>query len=266
MRTNFSKDETAVLELMGDLARNEFEAHIDTEKLSKKDLESYLRNKINNEVLGGKTLYQAYRANKNTLFEIMEELVNTAIAENVLDSPFIDSFVEIKNRYLGDTTAWYSEGGLLSVSTFAGNHWDTGRQAIDLGDEFTLPSEWIYIHVYDELERFLLGIVSLDKLMDKVYKSINKYIKDRLYAQFQTVANAVPADFSVTGNDEDALGTLVDKVAAAGGYSNITIAGTKGALRKLTGYAVTMVLLLILRRKQRLAQVLSVSGKVISLW
>lgn len=233
--TNFTKQEQQVLDLALDLARNDYSAHIDNEKVTKKDLENYLRNTINKDILQGKTLYQAFRRNNLVMFEIIEELVNVAIGENILESPFINSFVEVKNRRLGDKSAFYSEGGLLSVATFAGNHWDTNRQAIDLGSEVTLPKEWIYIHVYDDLERFLLGITPIEKLMDKVYLSINKYIQDRLYAQFQNVASAIPAEFSANGNSEAAVGTLCDKVRAAGGYDSLTIAGTKSALRKLAG-------------------------------
>ena len=232
-KLNFSTDEMKVYDLALDLSRGEFSLHVDKDKVGKKDLEDYLRDKINNDILKGASLYQAYRRNNITIFEIVEEIVNTTIGENVLNSPFIDAFVEVKNRYLGDKTAFYSEGGLLTVATFAGNHWDTNREALDLGEEITLPKEWIYVHVYEELERFLLGITSLDKLTDKVYKSINKFIQDRLYAQFQNVATAVPAEFSAQGNTEDAVGALCDKVQAAGGYASLTIAGTKGALRKL---------------------------------
>lgn len=235
INTNFTKDELKVYELALDLARDDYAVHVDSEKVDRKDLEDYLRNTIKKDLLKGLTLYQAYRRNNIVLFEIIEEIVNTTVAENVFDSPFVENFVEVKNRALGDDTAFYAEGGLLSVAVFAGNHWDTNRQAIDLGEEIKLPKEWIYIHVYDELERFLLGITPLTKMVDKVYKSINKYIQDRLYAQFQNVANAVPADFVATGNTEEAVGDLCDKVAAAGGYANLTIAGTKGALRKLAG-------------------------------
>ena len=183
----------------------------------------------------GATLYQAYRRNNIVMFEIIEEIVNVSIEENVIDSPFMNTFVEIKNRRLGDKTVFYSEGGLLSVATFAGNHWDTNRQAIDLGEEITLPKEWYFIHVYNELERFLLGITNLEKLIDKIYKSFNKAIQDRIYAMFQNVSNAIPAEFIASGNSEEAVGVLCDKVQAAGGYSNLIIAGTKGALRKLAG-------------------------------
>ena len=233
MKTNFSQTQSEIFDLALDLYRGDFSRHIDETKVTKKDLENHLRDMINKDMLGGKTLYQAVRRNKIELYEIVEELVNTAINEDVLNSPFIDAFVEVKNRGLGDKTEFYSEGGLLSVASFAGNHWDTDRQLLDIGDVVTLPKEWIYIHVYEDLERFLLGITTIDKMMDKVYKSINKYIQDRIYAQFDNVANSVPADFSASGNTEAGLGALVDKVQAAGGYTDITIAGTKAALRKL---------------------------------
>ena len=234
-RVNFSKEETKVYDLVLDLSRGDFSLHVDKEKVGRKDLEDYLRDKINNDILKGATLYQAYRRNNIVMFEIMEEIVNVTISEDVFNSPFVEAFVEIKNRALGDNTAFYSEGGLLSVASFAGNHWDTNRQSIDLGEEFTLPKEWIYIHVYEELERFLLKISTLEKLTDKIYKSVNKFIQDRIYAQFQNVAQAVPTEFTASGNSEEAVGKLCDLVQAAGGYDSLTIAGTKGALRKLAG-------------------------------
>jgi hypothetical protein len=156
------------------------------------------------------------------------------ISNDLIEIPFIDNFVEFKNRALGDKTAWYSEGkSYLSVASFAGNHWDTNREALDAGAEFTLPKEWVYIHIYDELERFLLNITSFERFTDVIYKSFNKYIKERIYMQFQNVMSVVPSEFSANGNSDEAVGNLCDLVQAAGGYSSLTIAGTKGALRKL---------------------------------
>lgn len=234
MRTNFSADEMKVFDLANDLARGDFSIHVDKEKVTRADLEDYLRNKINNDILKGATLYQAYRRNNITLFEIIEEIVNLTISNDFMEIPFIENFVEFKNRALGDKTAWYSEGkSYLSVVSFAGNHWDTNREALDAGEEFTLPKEWVYIHVYDELERFLLGIASLERLTDVIYRSFNKYIKERIYMQFQNIMTALPSEFTANGNSEEAVGNLCDLVQAAGGYSSLTIAGTKAALRKL---------------------------------
>lgn len=234
-KLNFSENEKKIYDLTLDLATGNYSSRVDTEKLSRRDLEDYLRTKINDELLQGRTLYQAYRRNNLVLFEIIEEIVNVTIGENVFNSPFVDAFVEYKNRKFGDTSAFYTEGGLLSVASFAGNHWDTNRQALDLGDEIVLPKEWIYIHVYEELDRFLLGVTPPDKILDKIYQSVNRYIQDRLYAQFQNVAQAIPSAFSATGNSEEAIGTLCDIVQAAGNYASLTIAGTKGALRKFAG-------------------------------
>lgn len=233
---NFSAEQSKVYDLTLDLARGDFSLHVDKEKVGRKDLEDYLRDTINKDILKGASLYQAYRRNNIVLFEIIEEIVNVTISNDVLNCPFIENFVEFKNRALGDRTAWYSEGNtFLTVASFAGNHWDTNRQALDNGDEFTLPKEWVFIHVYDELERFLLKITSLEKLTDVIYKSFNKYIKDRLYVQFQNVAASVPAEFVASGNSEEAVGALCDLIQAAGGYSALTIAGNKAALRKLAG-------------------------------
>lgn len=236
MRTNFSADEMKVFDLANDLARGDFSIHVDKEKVTRADLEGYLRDKINNDILKGATLYQAYRRNNITLFEIIEEIVNLTISNDFMEIPFIENFVEFKNRAMGDKTAWYSEGkSYLSVVSFAGNHWDTNREALDAGEEFTLPKEWVYIHVYDELERFLLGIASLERLTDVIYRSFNKYIKERIYMQFQNIMTALPSEFVANGNSEEAVGNLCDLVQAAGGYGSLTIAGTKAALRKLGG-------------------------------
>ena len=234
VKTNFSADEMKIFDLANDLARGDFSLHVDKEKVTRADLENYLRDKINNDILKGATLYQAYRRNNIVLFEIIEEIVNLTISNDFAEIPFIDAFVEFKNRALGDKTAWYSEGkSYVTVASFAGNHWDTNREALDAGAEYTLEKEWVYIHVYDEFERFLLGIASLERLTDVIYKSFNKYIKERTYVMFQSVMDVVPAEFTANGNSEEAVGTLCDLVMAAGGYSNLTIAGTNGALRKL---------------------------------
>lgn len=236
VKTNFSATEMEICELTSDLARGDFALHVDGEKLTKKDLEDYARERIQKEILGGLTLFQAFRRNKTVLFEIVEEIVNITLSNDIMNVPFMDNFVEFKNRHLGDKTVWVTEGdSYFSVVKFAGNHWDTNREQMDTGSEFTLPKEWVYIHCYDEFERFLLGIASLERLADTIQRSFNKYIKERCYLQFQNIMDVVPTEFEAGGNSEEAVGNLCDLVQAAGGYGSLTIAGTRAALRKLAG-------------------------------
>lgn len=229
-KTNFTATEAQAFDLAHDLSLVNFTG---SDGLSTYELQNALRDKINDEILGGLTVYQAWRRNKDAIFEIVEQIVTTSIGENLMNSPFVERFVEVKNRALGDDTAFYSEGSaFLTVATFAGNHWDTNRQMLDLGSEFMLPSEWMYIHVYEDFERWLLGIIPFEKVVDKVYKSMNKYMMDRIYAQFQSASDAIPNEFTRSGNSLAELADLCDFVATANG-SDVTIAGTKPALRKV---------------------------------
>ena len=74
VKINFSENEMKIFELANDLARGDFSIHVDKEKVTRNDLENYLRDTINNDILNGASLFQAYRRNNIVLFEIMEEI------------------------------------------------------------------------------------------------------------------------------------------------------------------------------------------------
>ena len=72
MKTNFSKDVRNVFSLALDLARDECDLQTEEGKMMKKrDMENYLRDKLNKDILGGKTLYQAVRRNNTLIYEII---------------------------------------------------------------------------------------------------------------------------------------------------------------------------------------------------
>ena len=90
-RYNFSEEEQKVVDLASDLVRCDFSQAVDG--LTVKDLENHLRKTIKDDILGGRTFYQAFRANREVVFEIMEEIVNVGIGECINDNPFIEKFV-----------------------------------------------------------------------------------------------------------------------------------------------------------------------------
>ena len=228
---NFSAEQNHVFSLAADLVSGNYSLE---GGVTKKELENHLRESINKDIFGGLNFKQALRRHKNTVYEVMEQITDIVVGENVLKSAFVEQFVEVKNRVFGDRTDWVTQGdSLLTVASFAGNHWDTNRQSFDSGDKFTLPSEWAFIHVYMEFERFMLGIDSFEKLTNAITKSFEAFINERVFAQFHNIASAVPAEFVYSGNDEDAILGLCEKLEVFGGYNNMTICGTQGALRKL---------------------------------
>ena len=80
-KLNFSLEEMKVYDLTLDLARGDFSLHVDKDKVGRKDLENYLRDTINKDILKGASLFQAYRRNNLVMFEIMEEIVNVLLQE-----------------------------------------------------------------------------------------------------------------------------------------------------------------------------------------
>ena len=230
---NFSAEQQRVFSLAEDLVSGNFSLD---GGLTKNDLENHLRETINKDIFGGLTFYQAIRRNKTTVFEVLEQITEIVVGENVLKSAFVEQFVEVKNRVFGDRTDWVTEGdSLLTVASFAGNHWDTNRQSFDSGEKFTLPSEWAFIHVYMEFERFMLGIETFEKLTNAITKSFEAFINERVFAQFHNIASAVPSEFVYNGNNEEAILELCEKLEVFGGYNNMIICGTQAALRKLDG-------------------------------
>lgn len=230
---DFSAEQQRVFSIVTDLVNGDY---VHEEGVTKSSLENHLRETINKDIFGGLNFKQALRRNKNTVYEVMEQITDIVVGENVLKSAFVDQFVEVKNRVFNDRTDWVTEGdALLTVASFAGNHWDTNRQSFDSGEKFTLPSEWAFIHVYMEFERFMLGIESFDKLTNAITKSFEAFINERVFAQFHNIASAVPAEFVYNGNSEEAILELCEKLEVFGGYNNMIICGTQAALRKLDG-------------------------------
>ena len=228
---DFSAEQQRVFSIVTDLVNGDY---VHEEGVTKSSLENHLRETINKDIFGGLNFKQALRRNKNTVYEVMEQITDIVVGENVLKSAFVDQFVEVKNRVFNDRTDWVTEGdSLLTVASFAGNHWDTNRQSFDSGEKFTLPSEWAFIHVYMEFERFMLGIDSFEKLTNAITKSFEAFINERVFAQFHNVASAVPSEFVYNGNDEETILALCEKLEVFGGYNNMIICGTQAALRKL---------------------------------
>lgn len=238
-KNKFSVEERETINLALDVARYDYAG---ATSYSKEDMESNLRNRVFS-VLGidedadAKTIRRAFRRNKIDLYEIIEEVVETSISTDVLNTPFMQQFVEIKNRALGDTTRWIVEPDSYIVAhSFAGNHWATNRQKLaSASGELELPAKWVYVRVYDEFERFLLQLTSMDRFMDAIYKAINRYIQESTYAQFKNLVGAAPSYLTATGNGGENFVKLVELVAASNRSSEVTIVGTRLALRKLIG-------------------------------
>lgn len=184
------------------------------------------------EILGDdKLTWQGWRNHKNEIFTVIENVLTTNLPKAWENSPFYDQFVEVKNGALGDANEYViDQDGILVASRFSGNHWDVDRQKLQGKRSFSVPTEWIYIHVYDELERFLNGATSLPEMMTKLQNGFQNEIDARIYTSFNGIGTYLPEAFKETGAYvRETMMDLIQRVQIAS-QSNVILAGTKTAL------------------------------------
>ena len=190
------------------------------------------------DILGeDKLTYRAWRNHKNEIFTIIEEVLNTNLPLAWEGSDFYNQFVETKNGAIGDKNEFVVyDSSVLVATRFAGNHWDTDRKKIGGRKTFSLDTEWIYIHVYDDFERFLKGLITVSELITAMQAAMQRAIDDRVYSAFNGAGTYLPAAFQVTGTyDEQKMRELIQRVEV-GAQKNVILAGTRTALSNiLTG-------------------------------
>ena len=178
-----------------------------------------------------KLSWRSWRNHKNEIFTIMEDVLNTNLPLAWENSTFYNQFVETKNGALGDKNEFIVEdNSVLVASRFAGNHWDTDRKKLHGKRSFSVDTEWFYVHVYDDLERFLKGIITLAEMVAKMQKAMQNSIDDRIFTAFNGAGTYLPAAFQVSGTyDRIKMTELIQKVQYAS-QKNVVLAGTKTAL------------------------------------
>ena len=237
---NFSKEKQELIALCVDSYTGDLANFVsENVKTDSKSIDNLIRDKITNEVLGGAEFnHRTYRKFKNDIFEIIEVVLDQTLPEGWRDNEFFNRFVEERRLDLGDTNEFYAEDNtLLTVSRFSGNHWDTIRERFDIGKAFSVPTSWYVVHFYNEFERFMLGIDSFARLLEKARESFLQYFQNAVYTAFSGMISVMPQDFSghgtlATDQEKQALLAICDKVEAATGNKPI-IVGTGSACRML---------------------------------
>lgn len=187
------------------------------------------------EILGDKKLtWAGWRNHKNEIFTIMEVVLNTNLPLVWENSTFYNQFVETANGALGDKNEFIVEDdSYLIASTFSGNHWDTDRKKIGGRKTFSLNTEWFYIHLYDDFERFLKGLITIPVLIEKMQKAMQNAIDDRIVTSFNAAGTYLPAEFVETGTyDRTTMMKLIQRVQTAT-RKNVVLAGTRIALSSI---------------------------------
>ena len=178
-----------------------------------------------------KLTWQGWRNHKNEIFTVIENVLRVNLPKAWDNSPFYDQFVEVKNGALGDKNEYViDQAGVLVASRFSGNHWDTERQKIQGKRGFSVPTEWIYVRVYDDFERFLNGNITLPDFMARMQSAMQRDIDERIFMTFNGIGTYLPEAFKETGAYvRETMLDIIQRVQIAS-QSDVILAGTKTAL------------------------------------
>lgn len=183
--------------------------------------------------------YKAIRDGKcPNLFALIEEVLSATVVEGLTQNDFFNNFVEYHNVALGDAPVFVTEdSNLYVVAEAADGTQGIRRQRLAGESEFTIPTTFKAVRIYEELNRVLSGRVDFNTMIGKVAESFEKKILDDIYALWSNVAAADlgGATYVVTSGSysESDLLDLVAHVEAAAGGKTATLVGTKKALRTI---------------------------------
>lgn len=192
------------------------------------------------EANGGSNRIDINKTYKGTeTFALIQELTTAIIDEGFKADDPLFKFVEYRNIADGDVNEFFIErDSLFLVADAAAGVRGVRRQRIDNSQNVKITTSTKVIRVYDELNRFLSGKITFDKLVDNVAKSYKQQVFADAYKAISEIGKQTAGlgeEYVVAGtvaNNEEALLELVQHVEAASGKT-ACIYGTKVALRKL---------------------------------
>lgn len=171
-----------------------------------------------------------YRANKYKIFKVLSEKLTPVINERIED--IMGQFADVRTVGWGETIEFeVPNPELFKVSRTAMGTANLVRQRIDNG-RLKMTTDNFSIKIYDELYRFLSGKVDWAGMLDKVAKSYEQKIANRVNELLFGSYNNLENDFKYSGSfNEDELLEILARIETL--YGSAILVGSKAALSKV---------------------------------
>jgi len=178
-----------------------------------------------------------FRAHAPQIYAILEEVLDDLITKGITQTRFFDQFVEYRDLNLGDRNEFYVEDRTtLFISEVAHGHWNLRRQKLNVGQSFHVDTKVYGAAVYGDFLRFVTGRLDWAGLVNKLQEAVQLKLAEDIYTGFLGATQYLPTQFKKTGSfDANAMSDLIQHVSVANNYKPLVIAGTRNALKKITG-------------------------------
>lgn len=164
-------------------------------------------------------------------FEIINELIDTAINLSAEENSELWNFVDFKSAALGDKNEFYVEGNdLLRVDVVTRGTQGVRRQRM-LSKKFSVETATKAIKIYDEISRIASGRINWAKFVEKVGKSFDN---DRFNAVATAFGNITASGAYAKGGASFNESDMIDLLTTVENDGNKPkIFGSLQALRQL---------------------------------
>ena len=171
------------------------------------------------------------------VFAIVEEVIREGILTETWRNPFMDQFVESRSQKRGDSTEFYIEAKQeLHVSRISKDgKVFLDRQRFDQGESISIKVETYGIKVYEHLARIMLGRADWGTLVAHLNAAVERFIQEKVYAEFAAIVGRIPAAFQVSGATKADILKAVRNVQLVSGAQQVMLVGTGLALSALEG-------------------------------
>lgn len=238
---NLNTDYDAMSNLMSDVALNKvaFDAEAGRE-IPRAEAEAMIldfsRQVLQiNDIRDRKAVRRAIRDNGRAWFDIIEDTLDLSVDTGLKETEWFQILVEEKSLNYGDRQDFVAEeDGVLAVAKVGESHHDHILQRLVSGQRYTIPTYRYAVKIGADINKFILGETSWEKMVQAITKAFIKMIQEEVYAEVKKAVTALPANtFKGTGTlVKEKFDEIIENVASVNG-SDVVIMGTKTALKKL---------------------------------
>lgn len=196
------------------------------------------------DIKDAKAVRRAIRDNGREWFDIIEDTVDKVIEVGLKESDWFNTLVDSKNIAFGNRQDFIVEtnDAILSVAKAGTQHHDHILQRLNAYQTIPLTTDLYVVKVGADINRYILGDVDWERLVNAISTAFIVQIQEQVYAQLGVAVNALPSRFKGTGTLSGStikaqFDQIIENVSAANNGADVVISGTKAALSKLSGLA-----------------------------
>ena len=191
-----------------------------------------------------KQVRRGFRDHGREWFDIIEDTIDARIAWGFADNMWFNELVDQRNIAYGDRQDFYVENdAVLSVAKAGTSHHDHVIQRLPVGQTFSVPTALYVVKVGADINKYIVGQVDWQALVDAVAKAFMVKIQTEVYANVTSAAASLPVQTGFVGtgtlsaSTKAAFDAIIENVSAANDGAEVIIMGAKSGLSKISAIA-----------------------------